>query len=347
MASSLMNKAAAWLAADGPEPAMVVGTCGRLIRNLADFPFPQRCSAEDRAAVEQRVVGALESLGFLGRGQYYAAANLAPRELRFLGERILIGRDFAPGKKSCGVYVADDQCMSVLVNGTEHVAVRALASGLQIKEVWSRLNAVDDKLAGMLGYAFSPDLGYLSSNLRTLGTGLRITAVAHVPALFEVNKVGAAKEQLCGQRYAFQDFYDAADGEESDFVRLANASTLGQSEEEIVFHLKHLVSEVISWEKDARNALVHDAPRSLEDRVYRAVGVAREARLLDFPEAVRLVSSLRLGIGCGLFADYSFECINRLHMDAHRGHIEMRLGQDCDDLTLNSERADLFRERLA
>ena len=74
-------------------------------------------------------------------------------------------------------------------------------------------------------------------------------------------------------------------GEElADLFRLINPSTLGRPESEIVLRIKMAAADLIGRERSARARIRTELPLQLEDRVGRALGVAREAR----PSKLRL-----------------------------------------------------------
>ncbi len=170
-----------WLAGDTPEADIAVLSVCTLSRNLADMPFTARCSEVERAEVEARVVRALEDLGLFSRGQYFRLPDLSPCEIRFLAERRLVTRELAADKGPRGVYVADDQSCAIMVNGVNHVTMRAMVSGLQPREAWARLNLLDDTLAGVLDFAFHEKRGYLTADFESLGTGLATSVLLHLP----------------------------------------------------------------------------------------------------------------------------------------------------------------------
>ncbi len=75
--------------------------------------------------------------------------------------------------------------------------------------------------------------------------------------------------------------------------------------------------------------------------------IVRGARLLEFDEAVDLLSSLRLGVALGLVDNHSLQDVNEVLMASQRAHIQMRLAGDCDEFRISSERADLVRAKFA
>lgn len=343
MVETLMDKPAQWLAGDGPEADVAVYCQCRLVRNLADFPFCDHCTDDEKRMIEERLVGIFDSLNLLATGNYWSLKDLDSREARFLNERRLITPRLLEQEGARGVYIADDQSLSIVINDDNHITLLGLASGIQMQEVWARINLIDDTLAGALDFAFNDRLGYLTAALSDLGTGLKTSIALHLPGLAMSGGMSAAQDLVREKRHALLPLFGQKGEAEGDLYQLVNTSTLGPSEEEMIFHLKHLATEIISRERKARTRFITDAPLQLEDRVGRALGLARGARLLAFGEALTVLSSLRLGVSNHLLDQFSLQHVNDVFMGSQNAHIEMKRGHDCDELTLSSERADLFR----
>lgn len=377
LVETLIEREPAWIQANAPESAIAVLCQCSLARNLADFSFPGQCSDEEKKRIVDRVCGALDSLGLMSHGRYYSLNELTTREARFLAERRLITYELLAGHGPRGVYVSEDQLLSIMVNGTDHLCMRAILSGNQSQEAWAQLNLMDDTLSGLLDFAFDERLGYLSAGLASVGTGLKAGTILHLPGLALMGGLGAQVEsaakqhlRLCGIRPGAGEmarklakprgagsgvldqalFTDmdgglcGAPGEAlGDLFLLANRGTLGISEEEIVFRVRHQASEIVSAEQAARAALHKESPRALEDQVYRALGTAGGARLMEFTEGIKLLSSLRLGVECDLIANHSLQEMNELLLISQGAHLEIARGQDCDALALSIDRAALFR----
>ena len=390
--SDLRERAAPWLAGDGPDAMIAVCCQCNLLRNLADFCFPAACTEDERRAVEERVLNALDQAGLLEEGQYCSISSLDLRETLFLAERRLVPFELVLSRG--GVYISEDQCTSIAVNGADHICLSVLGSGLAFRDLWSKLNFLDDRLADALGYAFDKRFGYLTSSLRNVGTGLLGSVILHLPALTAFNSVAMVAQNARERRHAlyglkstiiapgpanreagagdprlrigvpgvtlveshgseafYNDLSESLYGDiseaQGDLYVLTNLRTLGESEEEVLFHLRHAATEIIRREKAAREEFASKEHRRLEDRVARALGVARSARLLGFTEAVSLLSSLRLGLDTGLLQGFTLPQLNELLLVSQSAHIKMKAGQDCDEWMMGVERADLFRSRFA
>jgi len=391
MVETCFDRPPCWVAGEGPEASVAVWCQCSLLRNLADFAFPAGCSDEEKRSIEERVLVALEVLHLLDDGRYRGMQGLARAEVLSLAECRLIPFELAlNGKPGTGVYVSEDQSTSIAINGSDHLCITMLASGLQFQDVWARLALLDDHLSGSLDYAFDKRLGFLTTSLGHTGTGLRAGVVLHLPGLVMANGMANLVQGARQRRQAvhglkstvspaavasaasssvarknqpenppitdlgeafYMDLTGALYGDvteaEGDLFLLTNLATLGASEEEILFHLRHAASEIIAQERAARDALLAKDRRRLEDRVYRALGIARSARVLGFTEGATLWSSLRLGIETGLLSGYSLHHVNELLFASQGGHIRMKTGRDCDEWLLSIERADLFRARFA
>ncbi|HOZ46385.1 MAG TPA: hypothetical protein PLO37_14800 [Candidatus Hydrogenedentes bacterium] len=138
----------------------------------------------------------------------------------------------------------------------------------------------------------------------------------------------------------------AAEDARGDLYMLSNTVTLGVSEEELVFDLRHFAAEIVKEEQQARETLLKEGALRIEDRVARAVGLARSARLLSLSEALDMLSSIRLGVATGLVSDHRIVDINRLLLDVQNGHVRMKAGGPCDEWAVSRERANMIRARF-
>lgn len=374
--NTLIDKPPAWTAGDCPGAGSAPLTQAVVSRNIADYPFPGRCSADERQAVLDRVAGPLERAI---PGHLHPLSDFDARDLRFLIERRLTSRDHAGAAAPKALYLSEDQTTSVMINGHDHLAIRVQLPGPRAVEAGRRAAAVEAALAESLDFAFSDRRGYLCAGLDRVGTGLKSGVMLHLPALTCLGELGVAAERAATLRarlrgvkagatpegdstqgaargggragQAFQTDFDgtgAGSPQEAlgDLYLLVNDATLGISEEEILFNVEHAVSAVLDLEADARRRLLESNALGVADRVGRALGVARNARLLPFPEAVAVLGALRLGVVADLLPGVAVDTLNELLIGAQGAHLELAQGGQTDIPALNEARADLFRAAL-
>lgn len=382
LATKILEPIPAWATASSSEGDCVLLTQLSLVRNLSDFPFPDRCTAEERASVLERVLAAFESINLLSVGEFFPIRGLNDVSARLLAERRLLTIELLHAKSSAGLYVSNDQSLSISVNSTGHLCLRALAPGLQLQEAWQRLSALDDALGSVLDFAWDERLGFLTGDIARVGTGLKAGLLMHLPATSWGNQAGDAKQAAATRRLIlegirpgpipegrstrrtslggvnaeqvrdqalFTNFDGAVTGSSGaaagDLYFLVNRGTLGEAEEEILFHVRHTALELMAGEREARENLRAASLVALEDRVGRAHGVARGARLLGFTEALALLSTLRVGSATDLLLTPMHE-LTELLLRSQAGHLQAAKGQALDAVNLTIERADLFRGRF-
>ncbi len=344
MLEAILDKAAPWTSGAGSDGDIVVFSRGTLARNMPDLPFPSHASEDERATAEQRLLSALEQAGITSRGQYYSFAEMQPRELGLLRERGMLGRESAyeeslnvPGR---GVFISNDQTLCVQVNCADHMRITA---GLEIEQVWTQLEQCDAALEPHVEYAYDEKWGYLTGSLDEVGTGLTLSAVMHLPAETMTSHQRSLADMATDLGHNLHGFFGPLNDPRGDLFELTHRGTLGRSEQELVFNLTNVAQQCVQQERNLRARAMEESGFAVEDRVGRALGVARGARLLDFEEGLGILSSIRLGVALNLLEGIGLATVNALLLDSQQAHIEMQTGKGADELALSMERADRFR----
>src|SRR3982751_4490989 len=346
--SDLTNHAGEWLRGSGPMSEVVISSRIRLARNVAGYPFLTKCTRHQRQALEQKVretvLGARISNETLD-----VALDAAPEVDRLLlVERHLISKPHASAEGARGVAVGEDETVSIMVNEEDHLRLQVLRSGLQLEEAWEQINKIDDRLEDKLDFAFHPRFGYLTACPTNVGTGIRVSVMLHLPALKltgEIEKVFRAAKDM---KLAVRGLYGEGTEATGDFYQISNQTTLGKSEEEIISDFKHVVvPKIIDYEHHARRTLLNDRTVALDDKVCRALGILRSARLLDSEETLFLLSHLRMGVNLGRVKEVNIQTLNELFLLTQPAHLQKLQGRKLEGDLRRSARADFIRQRLA
>jgi len=110
--------------------------------------------------------------------------------------------------------------------------------------------------------------------------------------------------------------------------------------------LGRIIRHVMVVEERARQVLLRDAPKVLEDKVWRAFGLLRYARSLGFEEAMNLLSGVRLGVSLGLIPNVSIYTLNKLLVFAQPAHLSAQAGEELPEKAIPVQRADYVRRTL-
>ncbi len=197
--SQLYSQAGEWLRGEGPHHQIVVSSRIRLARNLKSHAFPGWAKKAERLQILDEVKPRVEELREMGDAFSELLQDLSPLEKQVLVERHLISREHAAKGIGSAVVMNRKQTLSIMVNEEDHLRIQAMRPGLQLKSTFKALDKADTELEQKLDYAFHPKLGYLTACPTNVGTGMRASAMVHLPALVldeEINKVIQAVNKI-------------------------------------------------------------------------------------------------------------------------------------------------------
>ncbi len=327
--------------------AIVLMTRIRLARNLSGRSFPGWADTDQRTEILGLCRDAVMSVVPMRKSLNVSVADLNDLQKQILVERHLISRELSGSKSGSGVVINKDQTFSVMINEEDHLRIQVLRAGFQLKKAWSAINELDSALEEKLDYAFSPNWGYLTACPTNLGTGMRASAMMHLPALVisgQMEKVVRAVNQLgMVVRGLFGEGSDAS----GSMFQISNQTTLGEPEEDIIKRLQSVLQSIIEHELNARQKLIEADAKKLFDKIGRAYGILQHSHVLNSAEAMNLLSLLRLGIDLRVFPEDSRATIDRLFIEAQPGHIQYGLKQDVEASERDSTRASRLRDEFA
>jgi protein arginine kinase len=346
--SDLTSHAGEWLRGSGPMSEIVISSRIRLARNIAGYHFLTKCTRHQRTSLEHRVRDVILNAGLVAQMLYVDLDNAPDVDKQLLVERHLISKHHAAAEGSRGVAVGENETLSIMVNEEDHLRIQVLRSGLQLEEAWEQINGIDDKLEAKLDFAFHPRFGYMTACPTNVGTGIRVSVMLHLPALKltgEIEKVFRAAKDM---RLAVRGLYGEGTEATGDFYQISNQSTLGKSEEDIISDFKHLViPKIIEYEQHARRTLLNDRTIALDDKVFRALGTLRSARLMTSEDVLFQLSHLRMGIHLGRVKDVDIRTVNELFLLAQPAHLQKMQGKKLEGDARRAIRAEFVRARLS
>jgi len=335
-----------WLSPEAGHHPVVISSRVRLARNLAKKPFPGWAKKSERIRILDEIKPEVDVLVEMQNVFSEQLNELSATEKQVLVERHLISREHAAKGMGSGVVINGAQTLSIMINEEDHLRMQAITCGLELARTYQMIDGVDTELEAHLDFAFDPDLGYLTACPTNVGTGMRASAMVHLPGLVlseqinqvvnSVNKIGLAVRGLYGE------------GTEAmgNLFQVSNQTTLGEKEEQIIDRLNKVIDTLIQRENQARENLLETRETMLMDQVGRAYGVLTHAYSVSSKEALNLLSVLRLGIDLGFFPDGCRVLINQLLMDTQPAHLQHLSKQKLAPEERDHLRADIVREKL-
>lgn len=332
-----------WYQKTGNDSDVVVSTRIRLARNLEHLPFPARMTAEQRETMITQVFTAFpenQPCAF----ERHRMEEYSPRAILSMVERHLISREFARDTVGKALLVTEDEGVSIMVGEEDHLRIQVMRPGFDPDSAWQEATCWDDYLDKRLHFAFDERLGYLTQCPTNLGTGMRASVMLHLPALQEKGIVQQLATTVSKLGLTIRGLYGEGSRSEGALYQLSNQVTLGITEQEAIENLRGIVAQIVREERTCREALKGTV--AFEDRVFRALGVLQNARLLSGSEFMSLISWVRAGVALGTVESVSLDALDALFVEAGAGMLMESAGEDMDPAERDVLRAKTVRERL-
>ena len=330
----------------GPHDRIVMSSRVRLARNVREASFPGWAKKPERVKILEGILPAVSALPEMTDSFAESMDNLTALDKQILVERHLISREHAAKSVGSGIVLNREESFCVMINEEDHLRMQALRPGFQIREAWNAIDQLDSALEKKLNFAFDNELGYLTACPTNLGTGIRVSAMLHLPGLVlgeqinpiiqSVNKLGLAVRGLYGE------------GTEAlgNVFQVSNQMTLGESETGIVERLEKVLAQIIEHEENARLSLMEKKPKTVYNHIGRAYGILANAHSISSKETMNLLSLLRLGVDLNLFPGAKRSLVDELFLTTQPAHLQKQISDKLSAEERDLIRADMVRERL-
>ena len=326
---------------EGPSNKIVLSSRVRLARNLATTPFPGWAKKSARVETFKHIRDNVMEVEPMRDSFHTGMEDLSTLDKQILVERHFISREHAAKAAGSGMVLSRDEALCVMINEEDHLRMQALLPGLQVDKAWMAIDRFDTALESGLDYAFCKRRGYLTACPTNLGTGIRVSAMLHLPGLVlseqinqiiqAVNKLGLAVRGLHGE------------GTEAlgNVFQVSNQMTLGETESDIVERLNKVLLQIIDHEENARAKLLENKAKMVYNHIGRAYGILANSHSISSKETMNLLSLFRLGIDLNLFPGSKPALTEELFIITQPAHLQKTRTDK-----LSAEKRDILRANL-
>jgi len=328
----------------GEEPEIVVSSRVRIARNLKDFPFEIKIKELQAKRLVRLIKSIIESKL---PGRFVEFQHIKPWEKESLLECHLISPAFAGKEGPAGLFISDDNRLSIMINEEDHLRIQGLGCGLDLINIYTQTANIEDKLGKDIGYAFDETYGFITSCPTNLGTGLRASVLLHLPGLVLTNEIEKVLKGAMQIGMAVRGLYGEGSNIKGNLFQISNQKTLGLKEEDLIETMIKLSRMIIDVEKKARDVMRTKTKYELEDKIFRSLAVLRSARIISTGEVMNLLSAVRMGIGMGLIKNITLDTINEIMLVSRPANIQFFLGEILEEHERDIRRAEYIREKLA
>lgn len=318
----------AWYTDTGIDNDVVLSTRVRLARNLSDFPFPEFMKNDSN---ERLLSVVFDAFSKLDDSRNYQALSLG--NVEEIGRYILVERGVMPAgmidKPGSGIIVSADGHISCTVNYHNHLHISSFIAGYSPLEAYNLVNSLDSSLQDYLQFAGNSEFGYFTSRLKDTGTGMKISAMLHLPSVVEAGLQDELFKTLVKSGFDVYAVY-ASYGNAPDrtgnvlgaWFRIATSTSFPLSETDQIAQISQAVHHIMTIERHSRNDLLEKKPTKLKDRVYRALANIKYSRYISMREGLELVSSLKWGLNLGMLTGVTDSELYALMYRIHPAHLD-------------------------
>ncbi len=298
-----------WYNNNGKDKDIAVSTRVRLARNFVDYPFEPRLNEAGAREIIKRV-----SAIFEGKDGWVTVdfTALSPVEKMKYAEEHLVSPEFAEKKTPSALIYNEAEGLYIMVLEEDHLRIQCILPGLDVEEAYRRACAVDEIIDGVMNYAYSEKLGYLTHCPTNLGTGMRASVMLFLPAWTKAGGIRSLQNQLGKIGLTIRGMSGENSQANGCLYQISNQVTLGISEEETIKKLSDIIGQVGAEERGMRKKLTPDQRDSLANTAMRGIGMMVYSLKIASGELMSLYRDVRLGAALGLTGDVTPAMLDEL-----------------------------------
>ena len=331
-----------WYLQNGKNSDVVVSTRVRLARNLQGFNFENECTSEDKKKILSKLENILPSLGY--DLNLLKLNNMDKISKMALVEEHIISPEFAKkDDESTAILLNKEENICIMINEEDHLRIQTFSEGQAIESLTNFAIELDEKIEKELPYSFSNKYGYLTACPTNVGTGMRISVMVHLPALSATGNLSKLFRIINNLGVSIRGVYGEGSKSMGDMYQISNNQTLGITEQELAKNMQAITEQVIEQERIARKYLGKNQLR-LEDKLYRAFGILKNARILSTTECLELLSDVKLGTDMGIIKELDDAKVKKLYLYTQPANLQKYYGSEMTESQRDSKRTELIRQ---
>ena len=323
---------------------LVVSTKIQLSRNVEKVPFTEKLTVTAGRKNVENIYNSIKNNFNEDEFKFYEIWENDKSSFNKYIDRDLISEKLLENADKASFILNTDETISIMINEEDHIKIQCITSGLNLEDALDNAVKIDQKIEECAKYAFDEEFGYLTSKIENVGAAMKVNVLIHLPALTMSKEIEKVSKKLNNRGLEIKSPYSDGSNLGNIYI-ISNKASLGMDEEEIISTVKEEVLNLIADEYKFREVLTGKCKYELEDKIYRALAILKHAVLLDFKEALDLISKVRLGVELSII-QIDKEKLNKLLVSIKDSAIESVLGRKLSEKEINYERANIVRKLL-
>ena len=291
---------------------IIIDSSVSLRRNLNNYPFCEKMTPAQKNELLSNLMQYIKNKAHLlpCKFNYNEAVFLSEREFNFLKDYLKLENFNKTELSSIGIFKAESDKISVVINNNEHIGISALSFGLSLNEAYEKIKYIDNLICDELPLAFNKKIGYLFSELLENGTGMDAYCTMHLPALEHTSELKRYSESM-------KNFGIKIDktGEFGSIYKVRNVLKGLVDENEYLENLTAVVRNLAYEEKAARETMF--ITDEIKKSIVLAVEALKNSMELNYDMLLQMISLVKIGISEGFISGINIGEIEK-YMDILR-----------------------------
>lgn len=316
-----------WYANPGAESSIVLSTRVRLVRNLADFPFPSKYRNDDALRVKNLIFD-----GFLKSDDADSFQTMGVASFDYISSQVLIERSLiekstlqSPGGGII-MRIKGQEAYSGFVctiNDKDHLRISCFSSGFNLEFPFSVCKKTDLLLQESLQFAWTKECGYLASSINDIGSGMKLSARLVLPSTVFLGKMDELKSEINTKKYSLVPAFP--ESVSRNIFQFSSTFCAEDSEIEQLASFEGCVRTLIEHEKKNTIIVKEKYLTKAKDFILKYFGTVKFSLLLDFDISLAVISALKWGKNLGIITGISDEDIASLIFRLQEFHLRMSI----------------------
>lgn len=298
--STLFKQLPPWFNEPGDEDGVVIGSMGRLVRNLKGEVFPGWSTEESRKRVAEALTPVVRSIPGFKQAAHAEMTELSKQQRKLLLERKQITPCMAARQDGCHVFINKKQDTIAMLNEEEHLVIHQFKSGNRLINLVDELQKKARRIEEQIEVAYNEEYGYLTSMAAECGEGLQFYIVLHLPGHATLNQIDKLEKALNKMHLNISPFFNEYGEETGHLYVLFSTPIPADAMTDVVGHMINISENLVEKELLLRNKISIEDSMFITDAIGRTYGALQFGVLMGYPELLFTISHLRMAMELGM-----------------------------------------------
>ena len=298
-----------WYLRNGFDNDVIISTRARFARNLANFPFVPNFRGDDKERIQSLIFDAFSHFENLDDYIFVNTSLLEKEGMKILSERGMLKLSKNPQGEiipfGTGLVVHAGGNISCSINSTDHLHISSIRAGLDCRKAFEECREIDDKLQEYLQFAASCDFGYLTTSLLSAGSGIKFSAIIHIPAIVRSGKIKMFVDYLRDNGIKIMPAFLSPPALETAlgcYYIISTVAAQSGSEIDQLAAFESVCKHLVESERKILAELADNKRTINRNTVIRAYSIAKFSMLVSLNEAIELIADIQFGMRLGLIS---------------------------------------------